>query len=334
MYGLEKRESNMNSDVNKEGLQAKAELMQQEQLFACLDELKPSPTVKPHKLLPDRYANRDFFLADLFDCKLKDDGASMEAPIFTLATKPDLSTWTWQSKDGAKSVEVYPSVKGRATQFDKDVLIFVISQLREGMNIKRTDAENRTVRFVVYDYLVSTNKPTGGNQYERLEYALDRLAGTRIKTNIKTGNELQKRNFGIIENWSIVEKSPDNDRMIGVEVTLSKWLYNAVEAREIVTIHRDYFRLRKPLERRFYELARKHCGHQSSWKIGLELLREKCGSHSHLRAFRAQIVAIVKSNTLPEYLTVFDHDHDQVVFYNREPVKMLGSALHKPGASQ
>ena len=323
----------MNSDVSTEGLQARLELTQQELLFASLDELKPSLTIKPHKLLPDRYANRDFFLADLFDCKLKDDGASMEAPIFTLATKPDLSTWTWQSKDGATSVEVYPSVKGRATQFDKDVLIFVISQLREGMNIKRTDAENRTVRFVVYDYLVSTNKPTGGNQYERLEYALDRLAGTRIKTNIKTGNELQKRNFGIIENWSIVEKSPDNDRMIGVEVTLSKWLYNAVEAREIVTIHRDYFRLRKPLERRFYELARKHCGHQSSWKIGLGLLREKCGSHSHLRAFRAQIVAIVRSNTLPEYLTVFDHDNDQVVFYNREPVKMLGSALHKPGAS-
>lgn len=74
----------MNSDVSTEGLQARLELTQQELLFASLDELKPSLTIKPHKLLPDRYANRDFFLADLFDCKLKDDGASMEAPIFTL----------------------------------------------------------------------------------------------------------------------------------------------------------------------------------------------------------------------------------------------------------
>ncbi len=30
-------------------------------------------------------------------------------------------------------------------------------------------------------------------------------------------------------------------------------------------MHRDYFRLRKPLERRMYELARKHCGKQDEW---------------------------------------------------------------------
>ena len=51
-------------------------------------------------LVRQRHPNRDFFLADLFDYALKDDGASMEAPIFTLSTKPDLSIWTWTSKDG------------------------------------------------------------------------------------------------------------------------------------------------------------------------------------------------------------------------------------------
>ena len=66
------------------------------------------------KLLPVRHIDRDFFLADLFDYALKDDGASMEAPIFTLSTKPDLSTWKWTSKDENRHVEVYPSVKGRA----------------------------------------------------------------------------------------------------------------------------------------------------------------------------------------------------------------------------
>jgi plasmid replication initiation protein len=75
--------------------------------------------------------------------------------------------------------------------------------------------------------------------------------------------------------------------MIAVEVTLSKWLFNAVQAHEVLTIHRNYFRLRKPLERRLYELARKHCGNQASWIIGLELLREKCSAHSHIRAFRS-----------------------------------------------
>jgi plasmid replication initiation protein len=312
----------MNSDVNKEGLQAKAELMQQEQLFASLDELKPSLTSRPHKLLPNRHANRDFFLADLFDYAIKDDGASMEAPIFTLSTKPDLTTWNWESKDGNKKIEVYPSVKGRATQFDKDVLIFVVSQMTEALNRNRQDAKNRTVRFVVYDYLVSTNKPTDGREYKRLRSSFERLRGTSITTDIRTGGKRVQEGFGIIDNWTIVEKSPDDERMIAVEVTLSKWLFNAVQAHEVLTINKDYFRLRKPLERRLYELARKHCGQQSSWKIGIKLLREKCGAHSHLRAFKSQVIAIARSGTIPEYRLVYDQENDQAWFYNKNLKKL------------
>lgn len=297
-------------DKNTGDLAGRIEQVRQSQMFS---DQQPEP-VKPHTLLPARHANRDFFLADLFDYAMKDDGVSMEAPIFTLSTKPDLSTWSWQSKDGDRNVEVYPSVKGRATQFDKDVLIFVISQMTEALNRHREDAKNRTVRFVVYDYLVSTNKLTGGSQYDRLEATFDRLAGTRIKTNIKTGGERIKQNFGIIDKWKIIEKSPDDERMIAVEVILSEWLYNAVQAHEVLTIHKDYFRLRKPLERRLYELARKHCGQQASWKIGLALLREKCGAHSHVRAFRSQVISIVMAKTLPEYSMLYDHATDMVIF--------------------
>jgi plasmid replication initiation protein len=60
--------------------------------------------------------------------------------------------------------------------------------------------------------------------------------------------------------------------MVGVEVKLSDWLYNAIVNFEVLTLHRDYFRLDGGLERRVYELCRKHCGHQTTWSIGLELL--------------------------------------------------------------
>jgi hypothetical protein len=46
---------------------------------------------KREKLLSVRHVERDFFLCDMFDYAMKDDGASMEAPIFTLATHPDLT---------------------------------------------------------------------------------------------------------------------------------------------------------------------------------------------------------------------------------------------------
>lgn len=272
-------------------------------------------------LVRQRHPNRDFFLADMFDYAMKDDGATMEAPIFTLATKPDLSIWTWESKDKSKSIKVTPSVLGRATQFDKDVLIYVVSQLTEALNRRREDAQNRTVRFTVYDYLVTTNRGVGGDDYRRLQEAFERLRGTSITTDIKTGGERVKEGFGIIDSWRIIEKSRENERMIAVEITLSRWLYNAVQAYEVLTIHPDYFRLRKPLARRLYELARKHCGHQTSWAIGLELLRDKSGSKSTIREFRRAVRAIAADDSLPEYRVMVGQD-DKVTFYVRDNARL------------
>ena len=63
--------------------------------------------------------------------------------------------------------------------------------------------------------------------------------------------------------------------MASMSVVLSEWLYQSVLADEVLTLNKDYFRLRKPIERRLYEIARKHCGRQKQWKIGLELLHKK-----------------------------------------------------------
>lgn len=282
------------------------------------------------KLLPVLHIERDFFLCDVFDYALKDDGVSMEAPIFTLSTKPDLSIWNWKSKDGSREVTVTPSVKGRATQFDKDVLIYVVSQMTEALNRGRTDAKNRVVRFVVYDYLVSTNKSTSGREYQRIGDAFERLRGTTLKTNIKTGGKPTKEIFGLIERAKIVDKSDDEDaRMIAVEVTLSEWLFNAVQSHEVLTLHPDYFRLRKPLERRLYELARKHCGHQTTWSIGLELLQDKAGSKGSLREFRRMVREIIEADTLPDYRMALG-EADKVIFYTKNMQRLAAGMAKRP----
>lgn len=277
-------------------------------------------------LMPVHHPNRDFFLCDLFDYALKDDGVSMEAPIFSLATKPDKAIWHWESKDGNRAITVTPSVLGRATQFDKDLLIYVVSQMTEALNRDRLDAQSRTVRFRVYDYLVSTNKPTGGKEYQRLQDALERLSGTRIKTNIQTGGQRVKEMFGLIESATIVEKAPGDDSMIAIEIMLSKWLFNAVQAHEVLTINADYFRLRRPVERRLYELARKHCGDQARFTIGIGLLQEKCGSQSNIREFRRSLRELSNADTLPDYRIQIDEEKDQVIFYTRD-VKKLALAM-------
>ena len=203
----------------------------------------------------------------------------MEHPIFSISTKPDKRIRRYES--GSNFLEVTPSVKGLATVHDRDVLIFCISQIIAALNAGRDVSQ--TVRFRAFDLLSATNRPAGGESYQRLRDALERLAGTRITTNITTADVEVMDGFGLIDQYRIVRETRDG-RMQEVEVRLSDWVFNAIRHKEVLTLHRDYFRLRKPLERRIYELARKHCGKQRSWKIGLQRLQEKCGSARRRRS--------------------------------------------------
>jgi len=82
------------------------------------------------------------------------------------------------------------------------------------------------------------------------------LSGTRIATNITTADTEVLDGFGLIDRYRIVRETRDG-RMQEIEVKLSDWVFNAINAREVLTLSRNYFRLRKPLERRLYEIARK-----------------------------------------------------------------------------
>lgn len=245
----------------------------------------------------------DFFACDVFDALPKDDLASMEHPLFSLATRPDLSILNY--RHNGVEVEVTPSVKGRATIHDKDVLIYCTSQLMAALNAGRAVA--RTLHLRAHDLLMATRRETSGDAYRRLREAFERLAGTRISTNLVQGDVEITRGFGLIEDWEIVRRTRSG-RMVQVRVTLSDWLFRAILARSVLTLSRDYFDLRRPLERRLYELARKHCGHQPDWRVSLPVLQKKAGSQSPQRVFRAMLREIVAEDRLPGYALEFADD--------------------------
>lgn len=262
--------------------------------------------------MPRRHRQLDFFVADILDAAPKDDMASMEHPLFAL-------------KAGDKRVRVYerngstvtimPGHYGCATIHDKDLWIYCISHLVEAINRGREDV-GRTIRFTAYDFLVATNRPTAGVGYQRMAEALGRLAGTRIETNISTDGQRERAGFGLVDSWRVIERDHD-DRMVAVEITLPDWLWRSIKAKHVLTLSRDYFRLRKPLDRRIYELARKHCGAQPKWRVSLKALHEKSGSTAPLRNFRGDIKKLAESNELPDYRVTFDGEADAVTFYAR-----------------
>ena len=271
-------------------------------------------------LLPERHPTADFFVCDIFAALPKDDLASMEHPMFSLATKPDRRILHY-SHNGVE-VQITPSVRGLATIHDKDILIYCISQLMAAINAGR--AVGQVLHLKAHDLLVATNRETSGDGYKRLREAFERLAGTRITTNIATGGEEVTTGFGLIESWQIRRRSRTG-RMESVRVKLSDWLYRAVLAKSVLTLSRDYFRLRKPLERRVYELARKHCGRQPDWRVSLEVLHRKSGSASPRRVFRAMIRDMIAADHLPDY-TLEEEPGDIIRVRARAPVIAPGEA--------
>ena len=269
-------------------------------------------------LLPERHPNKDFFIADIFDAlPVKNDRHTMEHPFFALSTKKDIRSVRYE-RDGVTIVLSPSAAYGLPTMMDKDILLYVGSLLMAEINKGRIPP--KTVRFSAHDLMVTTNRHTNDVGYRMLKNAFERLTGCLISTNIKTNNIQESSNFHILDSSRVIESGHDRKRMVRLEITMSDWFYNALIGKEVLTISRDYFRLRKPLERRLYELARKHCGRQTEWNISLETLKEKSGSEGHTDKFRHQLREIIKTdakeNHFPDYHIALDGD-DRVTFRNR-----------------
>ncbi|CAI3960515.1 replication initiator protein A [Commensalibacter communis] len=264
-------------------------------------------------LSPKKHKQTDFFIADIFkSLTFQDDIASMEHPLFALKAG---DRTVREYKHNNFSIVISPSVQyGMATIHDKDIWIYCISKLMQAIY---EEAEiSRTVHFTIYDYLITTNRSINGHYYDLTKIALERLAGTRITTNIETAKTREAHGFGLVDAWRVVEEK--DGRMVRVSVTLPDWLYRSVTANQVLTISPDYFRLRKPLDRRIYELARKHCGSQKEWKINIELLLKKTGSSQKIREFRRSIKSLVATNELPDYNVAYDLENDLVIFTQKQ----------------
>lgn len=267
----------------------------------CSDEESPKEISDGYrsKLLPERHPQKDFFIADVFDAAPKSDTASMAYPLFTLSTKPDFQVKEF--RQGDKWLKISPSASGLATVHDRDLLIFCISQCMAKLN--KGEPIAKAIRFKAKDMLVATNRATNGKGYELLKATFRRLQGTQIETNITTGGTEQFEVFSLVDKAKIIREGRDGP-MHEVEIVLSDWVFSAIREKggEILTISRDYFRLRKPLERRLYELARKHCGSNPKWTFSIETLHERSGSMSSPKEFRRMLRTIIDDQEhMPDY---------------------------------
>ena len=264
-------------------------------------------------LAPARHPQRDFFILDLQDIAPKDDTASAEHPFFSLATKPDMRE-LYYGHDG-NALHIRPSGIGLPTIHDKDVLIFCVSQIMALKNAGKP--YGKKVRFSGRDLLMATNRPTNNLGYDRLEEAFARLIGTTFTTNITHGPDHHETQiFSMVDSGGFAT-DPQSRRLKYCEITLSDWMMEQIEATAVMTISPDYFRIRRPLQRRLYEIGRKHCGKQPKWQITLDNLQRKTGSNAPLKKFRLNVRQIIEEDDTPDYHIALS-DRDMVTFSPRK----------------
>ncbi|MDC3190554.1 replication initiator protein A [Pseudoalteromonas elyakovii] len=225
-----------------------------------------------------------------FECKmthvnLKSDMFSMVWPVFALDGK---SKGVLDFSYKGVSIKIVPSVLGRATIKDKEILIYCLSHIMAAKNAK-LELSN-TVRFNTYDLLKATGRGTSGKEYKLVEKALYRLAGTLITTDYKFNGRRFLESMGLIEGFKLIEGSG----LSCWQVILPDWLIETVDDNDVLTLHDDYFQLSKPFDRRLYEVCRKRCGRPSKQVIKLDNLRERIGVRLPLPALKNRIQKIKK----------------------------------------
>jgi plasmid replication initiation protein len=272
----------------------------------------------------------------------KSDTASLEHPFYALHTRRNLKPVSYKKsikkKDGSivdQELRIYPSHYGMMNLRDKDIIIYAVSCLMDRKN--RNLPIGQCVEFDLYKFFVATNRSSGGTGYRDFLTSLKRLSGCRISTTIESGGKRHDKEFGLLDTWETYTDNPnpppkttsetqcyskrDEEKPAlprgRVRITLSNYLYQAIQGNDVLTLDRRYFLLSNLFERRLYELARKHCGHQSHFPIRLETLREKMGFTSDIYVFRHKIKEHEKRNSLPGYKLVYERKKDLVHFIRR-----------------
>jgi hypothetical protein len=162
---------------------------------------------------------------------------------------------------------------GLPTSSDDEVLLGLLKLTADD------GLQNRKVHFTRYELLKILRWTTEGRSYTRLQNALDRLSGVRIKaTNAFYDNETKlhsTRNFGIIDAYEINDGRDTRPSFF----SWSDVLFKSFQVGFIKKLDLDfYLDLQSAVSKRLYRYLDKHFWYRSRMQVNLFVLaHEKIG---------------------------------------------------------
>ena len=276
-------------------------------------------------ILPDRY-RPTLFTVDVMGVAIKELIPHLELPFFGLSKRPSYTARRFGDGRG-NWIELLPGYYGLPTIFDQDIMIYCTSAIIAARN--RGETPSKRVHMRAWDLLDFANRQHGGRQYRLIEESLYRITTTSLRIGIQ-GNQSEFRSvFGIVDEASFIRQRDLTDSpgsLLGCDVVLSDRMMDAIARNQVLTLSRGYFGIRRPLDRRVYQIARKHCGRQESFQIGIPKLFYKSGTASTLKRFRQMYKDLVTRAAdpecypggFPEYIPLYDSRRDVAEFLCRE----------------
>ena len=271
----------------------------------------------------------DLFRSLPGDIAARDTQDLMAWPFFSLAKSKRVAPIDFRMGQTWISVEAVPD-HGMATIWDADILIWAASQLVEARDARRPTS--RLMATTPHEILTFVGRGTGGDNYERLKAALDRLQSTTVATSIRQHHQRRRHRFSWINEWQ--ELTDGAGRALGLQLILPDWFYAGVLDRALVlTIDRAYFGLTGGLERWLYRIVRKHGGRQSGgWSFDVAHLHLKSGALSPLKRFAFELRDIVRRQPLPGYRLTIGREHGRErLAFAPLPVDPFDAAVRRLG---
>lgn len=209
-----------------------------------------------------------FYVADGYDY--------VEIPLYVLREKidrPSADIFFWESRDKKQSLEIRSNSNsyGRATIFDKDLLIYILSHFVNAARSGRPESDSRTFYVDVHNYLMCTQKVAGPGAYARFIATLNRSLNTRIVREEKSRVGIVREEDGIIDSWRVKDSSSAG-LPITVEIVLSEWVFQTFKKRSFFRIPHAYFQCSAAITRRIHELAGARFSVQTSWFVPVRQL--------------------------------------------------------------
>lgn len=231
--------------------------------------------------------------------EIRGERSLMAFPFFALSKNAWMKPLSYATP--TVSIEVRPSMRGVATIYDKEIVLYIASLMASKLDQGSTVAQDFT--FTAHDLFSVTGANHSARSYARLADALERLQGTQIRTNIEAGGEGEEGFFSWLSEARLqyARSGKGEKRLKAVKVRLCDWLFRAIlRDRQVLDYAATYFQL-GPIERRIYEVARSTCVDGEDLEIDIQTFRLQIGFQNQLSNFRTAMRQIAEENAIPDY---------------------------------